>query len=148
MRFMTCAFEGCGKPAYAKGLCQSHYRQQHQGRELTPLVVRAARGKVRGVCTFPDCGRALTSHGLCAGHSAQRAKGRELTVLGVQIRTDGMRTQLPCTFPDCVAMQYSKALCRAHYGQQYRGQELRPFKARLKKPLPGSEPDQTGAAAS
>lgn len=32
-----CRFEGCDRPARAKGLCDGHYRQQRAGRELAPL---------------------------------------------------------------------------------------------------------------
>lgn len=33
----TCSFDGCGKPALAKGLCPGHYEQQRKGQELRPL---------------------------------------------------------------------------------------------------------------
>lgn len=32
-----CAFDGCDRPAVAKGLCQPHYHQQMRGVELKPL---------------------------------------------------------------------------------------------------------------
>lgn len=55
-----CAFEGCGRQRKAKGLCISHWRQQHQGSELTPLkpykrFARPAPGKK--ICT--RCERVL-----------------------------------------------------------------------------------------
>lgn len=33
----SCSFEGCTKHFYAKGFCNSHYKQLQQGRPLTPL---------------------------------------------------------------------------------------------------------------
>lgn len=32
-----CGFAGCGKAAFAKGLCPAHYAQQRRGLELRPL---------------------------------------------------------------------------------------------------------------
>ena len=32
-----CSFPGCGKPHYAKGLCDGHYTQKRKGQELRPL---------------------------------------------------------------------------------------------------------------
>lgn len=33
----TCTFDGCGRPAQAKGLCPGHYQQQRRQEELKPL---------------------------------------------------------------------------------------------------------------
>ena len=33
----NCTFEGCRNKAHAKELCQAHWRQQHDGKELKPL---------------------------------------------------------------------------------------------------------------
>jgi hypothetical protein len=36
----VCAFDGCGKDAFCKGLCAAHYQQQRAGKPLTPLQVQ------------------------------------------------------------------------------------------------------------
>ena len=33
----VCAFRGCTRPLCAKGLCNSHWAQQHRGERLTPI---------------------------------------------------------------------------------------------------------------
>lgn len=38
---MDCSFEGCEKKKIAKGLCQGHYTQQKNGRQLKPLHPRS-----------------------------------------------------------------------------------------------------------
>lgn len=40
MKPTKCSFPECGKPHYAKGLCQGHYTQQRKGQELRPLQPR------------------------------------------------------------------------------------------------------------
>jgi hypothetical protein len=74
-----CTFAGCGNDVWVKslGLCNSHYRQHHNGRELTPIRVAVK------TCTFPDCGRPHMSQGLCDGHVRQVKRGRELKPLRV-----------------------------------------------------------------
>lgn len=34
----TCSFHGCGRKAVAKSLCNSHWAQQHRGRDLSPIL--------------------------------------------------------------------------------------------------------------
>lgn len=38
-----CSFEDCGRQMKCLGLCASHYSQQKQGKELTPLQQRKGR---------------------------------------------------------------------------------------------------------
>lgn len=37
MKPIKCSFDGCEKPALAKGLCNGHYKQQRKGQALSPL---------------------------------------------------------------------------------------------------------------
>lgn len=39
----NCAFQKCGRPIFASGLCSGHYQQQRRGDELRPL--RAGPGE-------------------------------------------------------------------------------------------------------
>jgi hypothetical protein len=36
----TCTGPACKEKAYAKGLCNTHWRQQQRGKELTPIRAR------------------------------------------------------------------------------------------------------------
>jgi hypothetical protein len=89
-----CAYEGCGKPRVAHGLCMGHYRQQLRGTPLRPLGLprgrnasgRAGPRKPRPRCTFEGCGRPRNGKGLCAAHRAQKAQGRRLVPIGAAKR--------------------------------------------------------------
>jgi hypothetical protein len=35
---MSCEFKGCNKPVRANGLCNGHYQQRRDGKELTTLT--------------------------------------------------------------------------------------------------------------
>ena len=39
---MKCKFEPCDREVRARGLCNAHYRQQHAGKELKPLLDRTS----------------------------------------------------------------------------------------------------------
>jgi hypothetical protein len=51
-----CGFAGCPFPVKSRGLCNGHWKQQHEGRPLTPLQTR---NKVRdGMKVCGICGEA------------------------------------------------------------------------------------------
>lgn len=54
-----CAFEGCERPNFCKGFCQSHYQQQRRGNELKPLMVKRANANYEGMTekTCLKCGK-------------------------------------------------------------------------------------------
>lgn len=77
---MVCAFEDCGKPSRATGLCQGHYRQKRLGKKMTPLRFRSSPGvPTHRRCTFQGCGRPLSSSLLCDAHYRQQKRGDELS---------------------------------------------------------------------
>ena len=45
-----CAFPDCGRPAYAKGFCQTHHRQKRSGRPMT--AIRPYRERRAGTTKF------------------------------------------------------------------------------------------------
>ncbi len=100
---IDCAFEGCVNWARKKGLCDTHYVQQHRGLPLTPIRQTAdnsgpcseqgcekpakagglcgahyERVRPRGVCSVADCGRPLQGRGLCGGHLQRLKKKGEV----------------------------------------------------------------------
>jgi hypothetical protein len=77
----VCSFPECDKPLRYTGYCSGHYRQQHQGRPLTPLRKKGLVG-----CSFDGCEKVHYSKGFCKGHYAQQWEGRPLTPLKVARR--------------------------------------------------------------
>lgn len=65
-RKIQCKVDGCGRPAYAKGLCNAHYIRSRNGREIgAPVRAR----KRSGLCEF--CGvesNGKGGWGLCRRH--------------------------------------------------------------------------------
>lgn len=52
----TCSFDGCGRPFYAKGLCNGHWKQRRRGQELRPLRSQTLEGRFWAKVTkTPDC---------------------------------------------------------------------------------------------
>src|SRR4051812_48007252 len=58
-----CSFEGCGRPTYSHGLCQTHNRQRTDGRTLAPIRPYRPRSrdttKFAGLRLSPRCAEAL-----------------------------------------------------------------------------------------
>lgn len=100
---MSCTFDGCQKPHYAKGWCKGHYTQAWKGRPLTPLL------KPSPVCAFDGCDRRHYSHGWCQGHYSQWYKGREMRPL--------RSTRTGCEVSGCDRDHYCKGMCSKHYRQ-------------------------------
>ena len=54
-----CAAEGCGRPAYARGLCQTHHRQMTTTGKLKPIRPYRKRSpgtvKLSGLRLTPQC---------------------------------------------------------------------------------------------
>ena len=127
----VCAFEGCGRPVTAKGLCTGHYAQQGRGETLRPLRPRRRSGEPRSRCSFEGCDRPVKAHGLCVAHYTQMLRGQTLRPLlrprgpTVQRNSDGS-----CLFEGCGRPVTAKGLCTGHYSQSRRGETLRPIRPR------------------
>jgi hypothetical protein len=74
----VCTFCECDRPAVARGLCITHYKQRQSGGELQPIRVRMQYGSV---CSFPMCGKDHYCFGLCRGHYDQRRRGSAVKVI-------------------------------------------------------------------
>jgi hypothetical protein len=78
----VCDFPGCERGHYARGLCNTHWRQwrDRPGQPLTPIA-EYVKGGGTGECTFPECTRRAQAKGLCRSHHRQLTDGRELRPL-------------------------------------------------------------------
>ena len=122
----TCRFDGCGRNALYKGLCNSHYAQTQRGQPLTPIKPYP---RTLMTCRFTLCNRDARHLGLCGGHYSQQRSGKELSALVY-------RNPLPpvCVVPGCDREDVvGYGLCRGHYSQQHRGLSLSPIGASGKR---------------
>lgn len=77
-----CSLPWCERKLYAKGLCDTHYNAQREGR---PLV---DPNTPKPECSFEGCGReCLGNQDVCKTHYIQRYHGKSLTPI-VPRRTD------------------------------------------------------------
>lgn len=66
-----CSFPGCERRMQAKGLCQSHRRQQREGKKLKPLAwYRPDQG-----CKIEGCDNPHSCKGYCKRHYDRISKG-------------------------------------------------------------------------
>ena len=76
---MVCLFEKCGRKAYSRSLCPSHYLMDLRGETLRPLRSRVSnRPKT---CTFDNCHKPHKGNGFCSGHNYQMKKFGNLSPL-------------------------------------------------------------------
>ncbi len=107
----TCSFPGCQKPLRAKGLCATHWLQQHEGKPLRPIRIPKVGCKIEG------CSGKHHSRGYCGKHGAL-VKSR-FGATGERCRVKG------CDRP--VSYQ-QKRLCHGHYQQWFKGKPLTPLR--------------------
>jgi len=107
-----CSFLGCDREHQAKGLCNGHYGQFQQGKQLRPLKVVIHRME----CSFPGCGKPHLSKGFCRGHWDQQYRGVPLRPLKT-IAPPGLYEK--CQFPGCDGEHEAKGFCAIHY-ERYR----------------------------
>jgi hypothetical protein len=127
-----CFFPGCGRPLYAKGLCQSHYCQQLRTGELRPL---GSRHRIRAECDFDGCDQLARARGLCPAHYRQKRKGQPLHPLRPFYGTKGV-----CRFDGCGRPRFNGGWCVGHAAQHYSGRALTPiFRPKADCDFPGCE---------
>lgn len=81
-----CKVEGCGRPAWSRGWCNSHYTRWRSAGDPGPAEFRR-RGGSDVKCEFPGCERRHEAQGLCPGHLYQQKKGRPLVALAQRLKT-------------------------------------------------------------
>jgi hypothetical protein len=69
---MSCSFDPCTRKAYAKDLCQSHYKMSLREEPLRPL--RPREGARLKICTFDNCEKPHKGNNYCSGHNYQMKK--------------------------------------------------------------------------
>lgn len=120
MSATTCDTGGCERTAYARGLCQRHYRQQLRSGEVHPDRAPAA-------CAVPGCGRRAVTRGWCHGHYLRWSRQGDVKA-DVPLARPQRDT---CSMDDCERGAQSSGLCRTHarrkqlYGDPLAGGPIR-----------------------
>lgn len=126
MSIVSCAVEGCNRPARNKGLCSTHYKQQRFGQEFTEIVSR--RTLSPEVCEQEGCTRPGYGLGYCYAHYQRYKKGADMTKPLRKVKTGAQDT---CTVEGCEGRHVAKGLCGFHYERQRKGIPFdRPYKPR------------------
>ena len=112
-RLSRCEAPECSRIAGTTGLCRSHYKQRHLGKELAPLRVATKDLGRPTHCTFPGCGRPHKARGLCKAHADHVAKGRELRPVKIY---DPNAT---CLSDGCDRKALAHGLCSRHRQTEY-----------------------------
>lgn len=80
-----CALDECGRPHYAHGFCNPHWRRWKRNGAPGPAAVNSEAEP----CAFDGCERTRSAKGLCASHYAQQRKGNPLTALNDRVNPRG-----------------------------------------------------------
>lgn len=99
-----CAFAECLRPVWSKALCNGHYQQHRQGKELKPL--RDTRVPNR-FCTVVGCREVMAGRGLCNTHLS--ARNKEINYVYKHPRR--------CVITGCAGKWFKSLLCRRHYNR-------------------------------
>lgn len=107
----TCSFDGCDRPWFSKGWCNSHYWQARYGREMRPIGQREPQ-PVRG-CSVPGCDRKHYGKGWCDLHWRRVKKDGGPGPVGVrQVRA--YPPGATCKVEGCNRWPSSNWLCDTH----------------------------------
>ena len=108
MAVHICSVPGCDKPAYAKGLCNTHYKRKQRTGDVQADKVIGAR--VVKTCSVEGCDNVATERGWCHGHYL-----RFVRLGNVQPdRPLGRRVNTMCTVDGCDRSATNHAMCRTH----------------------------------
>jgi hypothetical protein len=107
LRARVCAVNGCDRPHYGKGLCQTHHRRQTRTGTPGPAPITTRRPRTAH-CTVEGCDQPHHALGYCHTHYTRWR------------RTGNLHPATPpnprqCHLPGCEQRHYARGLCRAHY---------------------------------
>jgi hypothetical protein len=106
-----CRVHGCARPAYARELCQAHYRRQLRTGS-TSATRPVGEQPSPTACAVDGCDRTATERGWCHAHYLRWIRLGE-----VQPQQTISRRRQPerCSVPGCDRQTHSAGLCRAHH---------------------------------
>lgn len=99
----TCSVEGCGRAAWSRGWCGTHYRRWRIHGDVhadVPVL------ELRSVCSIEGCANKHYGSGLCRAHYKRERRRKQ----------QGPR----CVIPGCGKLREARGWCKLHY-QRFRG---------------------------
>ena len=126
-----CSIDRCPRAAYARGLCEPHYRRQQRTGSTTEDVPIGERAP-SPMCFARSCGRAATELGLCHAHYQRLRRNGSVD----KEQPVGRRRNGECRLGSCHREAYARQLCRNHYRRLLRAGD--PLEHVPIKDLPGT----------
>lgn len=108
----TCAGPDCDRLLdpiqHSSGLCKSHYKQQHLGKPLTPLLVATKDLGRPELCIVEGCGRPHKARGVCKAHNDRINAGKPLGPVAERLPPG------PCAVEGCDRARFANGWCTRH----------------------------------
>jgi hypothetical protein len=105
---LQCKAPGCERPSHALGLCNMHYKRQHNGWKGSTYQKNKGR-----LCEADDCDRPAIAKGLCRNHYLQQRR------YGLKGPTYQRNKGRLCEADDCERAAVALGLCKTHYARQW-----------------------------
>lgn len=116
---MECCIDSCERNAYARELCEPHYRQlQRHGDAFADLPI----GRALRPCSVPGCALPADGRGLCHGHYQRWQRTGDVQE---DIPLSRRRQPEHCTVDGCSRATKARGMCPAHYKRSLKHGEPR-----------------------
>ena len=117
---MECCIESCDRNAYARELCQPHYKRlRRHGDVFADLPI----GRAVRPCSVPDCGLPADGRGLCHGHYQRWQRTGDVQE---DIPLGRRRQPERCSVDGCDRPTQAKGYCGTHYKRAMKHGEVQP----------------------
>lgn len=112
---MECCIESCERNAYARELCQPHYKRlRHHGDVFADIPIGRSHRSLRP-CSVPDCEERADGQGLCHGHYQ---RWRRTGNVQEDVPLGRRRQPERCSVDDCDRPSQAKGYCGTHYKRE------------------------------
>lgn len=106
--FTPCKREGCGRKAFARGLCSVHLRRNKKEKQARTATAKAGDRKV-------DLAVAVAPEPELPEVSEHPTVQSEPLTSPSRVQKSGMASEFRCSYSDCDGKVHSKGLCKSHF---------------------------------